>query len=129
MKQMGRRSKTQDYRRGAGSPAGIVIGFCQSASQTVQYSNVPQEPIRSLSPVCLVAVTAAGDALSELRSWNNWEVVQGKNILPGVDCEAAASHTADIRLRLVQAYLKSIRGLATRERELYGMDVFSRLHW
>ena len=70
-------------------------------------------------------VTPVGDALLGLRLWDDWEVMEEKNILLGVDREAAALHSADIRLRLVQAYLRAMRGLATRERELYGMNAFS----
>ena len=89
---------------------------------------VPPQNRRKANPFplsCLImGITPVGDALLGLRSWADWEVVAEQRILLGEDRKAAADRVADIRRRLVLAYIRAMDGVAIREKAVYARNAF-----
>jgi hypothetical protein len=71
-------------------------------------------------------VYPVGDALLGLRSWDDHEVLEERNVLLGPDRKAAMRHVRRVRELLREAYLQASLRVARLEAAMYGENSFNQ---
>ena len=99
------------------------IPRCQPNGAKLRHSAI-NEPF---PPTTLISgVYPVGDALLGLRSWDDHEVLEERNVLLGPDRKAAMRHVRRVRELLREAYLQASLRVARLEAAMYGENSFNQ---
>lgn len=69
-------------------------------------------------------VSAVGDALQGLRRWDDWEVVEERNVLLGPNRQDAELRINETRKKLVEAYKCAVHKIERLERAAFGANSY-----